>query len=39
MFTPEEGNVIISYCIICFAKAKKYSEKYFGDWRLNILKK
>ena len=26
MFTTEEGNLIISSCIICFANAGKYSE-------------
>ena len=27
MFTTEEGNLILSSCIICFANAKKYSEE------------
>ena len=27
MFTSEEGNLIISSCIICFAEARKYSEE------------
>ena len=27
MFTTEEGNFIISSCIICFADARKYSEE------------
>ena len=27
MFSIEVGNVIISFCIICFANARKYFEK------------
>ena len=27
MFTTEEGNVVISSCIICFVNARKYSEE------------
>ena len=26
ILTTEEGNLIISSCIICFANARKYSE-------------
>ena len=31
MFTTEEGNVIISSCIICFANARKHSDRYPRD--------
>ena len=34
MFITEEGNVIIGYCIICFARARKYSEEILQ--RLNF---
>ena len=27
MFTAEEGNLIISFCVICLANARKYSEE------------
>ena len=27
MFSTEQGNAIISPCIICFANAKNYSEE------------
>ena len=27
MFSTEEGNLIISSCIICFANARSYSEE------------
>ena len=27
MFTSDEGNLIISSCITCFANARKYSEE------------
>ena len=30
MFTTEEGNLVLSSCIICFANAKKYSEERLG---------
>ena len=35
MFTAEEGNVIISSCITCFANARKYPEKILQ--RLTII--
>ena len=34
MFTTEEGNVVISSCIICFVNARKYSEEIF--WGLTF---
>ena len=45
MFTTEEGNLIISSCIICFANARKYSEeilrrltfKYFNKVAVSLL--
>ena len=34
MFTTEEGNLIISSCILCFANAWKYFEEIV--WRLTF---
>ena len=39
MFSTEEGNVIISSCIICFANARKYFENIFGRMTIKYFKK
>ena len=39
MFSTEEGNVIISSCIICFANARKYFENIFGRMTIKYFEK
>ena len=34
MFINKEGNVIVSYCMICFANNRKYSEGVL--WRFGF---
>ena len=39
MFITEKGNVIIGYCIICFAKDRKYSEEILQRLNFKYFKK
>ena len=38
MFTSEEGNLIISSCIICFANGKKYFDEILTSFAANTQK-